>query len=562
MHPFPQLTSAARMGCLLALACGGLPGADFPVGTVAQFQAAVTAAKPGDTITLTNRVWADADLLFKGQGTAAQPITLRAQSPGHVVLAGRSRLRIAGNWLIVEGLRFQNGWYTNSDVIQFRENTASLATNCVLRHCAIVGYNPPDPAVDNKWVSLYGVSNRVEHCWFQGKTNAGATLVVWLSAGQTNLANHHVIRRNYFGPRPPLGVNGGETIRVGDSSTSFQNSRTRVEENLFRACNGEMEIISNKSCENLYRFNTFDACEGTLTLRHGNRCTVEGNWFFGRGMSLTGGVRIIGEDHQVFNNYFEALTGTGLRSAICFVNGVPDSALNEYFQVKRARVLFNTVVQCVRPVTVGQTVTGGTLAPVDCTFANNLVVGSNAPLISIVTAPTNFVWEGNLVFGAAVGLAHPGIRNVNPLLHWAADHLWRPSPASPARDAAEGDYPWITEDVDGQSRSAAWDVGCDEISDAPIIRRPLQLDDVGPDWLRQVGPLRVLIPGQGAPVVEWTAIPLVLHGIELSANLTTWVVAHSFVPTVATGIWVDDGNHPGGVPNLDTPRFYRLVAWP
>ena len=74
-------------------------------------------------------------------------------------------------------------------------------------------------------------------------------------------------------------------------------SRTVVENNLFEQCNGDVEIVSNKSGENVYRHNTFVECVGALTLRHGKGCVVEGNYFLGHLAPQTGGVRIIGEDH-------------------------------------------------------------------------------------------------------------------------------------------------------------------------------------------------------------------------------------------------------------------------
>ena len=75
-----------------------------------------------------------------------------------------------------------------------------------------------DKKKDSKWVSLYGSDNRVDHCYFAGKTNLGQTMVVWLD--KESPENRHRIDHNHFGPRPPLGENGGESIRVGDSSTS------------------------------------------------------------------------------------------------------------------------------------------------------------------------------------------------------------------------------------------------------------------------------------------------------------------------------------------------------
>ena len=37
----------------------------------------------------------------------ALPITLRAQTPGQVILNGNSKINISGNWLVVDGLKFR-----------------------------------------------------------------------------------------------------------------------------------------------------------------------------------------------------------------------------------------------------------------------------------------------------------------------------------------------------------------------------------------------------------------------------------------------------------------------
>ena len=55
-----------------------------------------------------------------------------------------------------------------------------------------------------------------------------------------------------------------ETIRIGDSQTSLLMGGCVVEKNLFEKCNGEAECISNKSCGNIYRENTFLEVSGTL----------------------------------------------------------------------------------------------------------------------------------------------------------------------------------------------------------------------------------------------------------------------------------------------------------
>ena len=340
--------------------------------------------------------------MFTGEGRPDRGITLRAQTAGKVVLSGNSRLQIGGRYLTVEGLVFQDG-VGPREVIAFRTGPKSLSRFCRLTRCAVRGFSPADKTKDSKWVSLYGSDNRVDHCYFAGKTNLGQTMVVWLDPASPE--NRHRIDHNHFGPRPPLGMNGGESIRVGDSTTSMLTSKATVEANRFEACDGEIEVISNKSCENVYRGNRFEHCEGTLTLRHGNRCLVEGNVFLGAGKRNTGGVRIIGEDHRVRNNYMENLTGDGARAAISMVLGIPNSPLFGYFEVKRAVVEGNTIVDCEHPIVIGVPAKGAVLAPEQCVFQKNVVVAKHGPIVQMLDPKSGVEWKQNTFFGAETGIA-------------------------------------------------------------------------------------------------------------------------------------------------------------
>jgi poly(beta-D-mannuronate) lyase len=174
-------------------------------------------------------------------------------------------------------------------------------------------------------------------------------LVVWLA----EQPNYHQIDHNYFGPRPALGVNGGETIRIGTSTWSMHDSYTKVENNVFDRCNGEMEIISNKSGHNIITNNLFYECEGTLTYRHGNNSEVSYNYFIGNNKKNTGGIRIIGENQNVHHNYLQGLTGTGLRAAISVMNAYENPELHEYYQVKNARIESNIIVDCAEAFVLG-----------------------------------------------------------------------------------------------------------------------------------------------------------------------------------------------------------------
>lgn len=385
-----------------------LRGGEMRLSSPADLSALATTLQPGDTVVLPSGRWADVDLLFKGKGTPDAPITLKAAVAGQVVLTGKSHLRIAGEYLVVDGLHFQEPDTAVSDVIQFREGSKTLSRFCRLTNCAMTSLQAQDADAECRWLGIYGQNNRLDHCRFEGKTGKGTTVVVWLMAEGDG---RHQMDHNYFGPREKLGKNGGETIRVGDSKTSMMTAACVVERNLFEKCNGEVECISNKSCGNVYRENTFLEVGGTLTLRHGNGCVVERNVFLGHGVTGTGGIRIIGEDHLVRGNYLEKLGGDEARAGICFMMGIVDSPLNRYFQVKRARVEANVLVDCKQSFFIGLSDDEkGVLPPVETVMHGNRMFSSERPLIVAECALDGISFEGNFFQGANLGIpARAGI---------------------------------------------------------------------------------------------------------------------------------------------------------
>lgn len=335
------------IGSLVLSACEN-PAAAEPEGlvkTIEEFNEAVQNAQPGDQIVLANGVWEDAELIFTGRGTEEKPIVLTVQEKGKTTLEGQSYLKMGGEHLVVEGLVFKNGYTPTSEVISMRASKEQLCYNCRVTECVVDNYNNPERFESDYWVGIYGKNNRFDHNLLVGKRNVGVTLAVRLNTEESR-ENKHLIDHNYFGHHPILGSNGGETMRIGTSHYSLTNSNTTVEYNYFDRCNGEHEIISNKSCQNTFRYNTFHECQGTLTMRHGNETLVESNYFFGNGKSNTGGIRIINESQRVINNYCEGLTGYRFRGALVIMNGVPDSPINRYFQVINSEASNNTFVNC------------------------------------------------------------------------------------------------------------------------------------------------------------------------------------------------------------------------
>jgi len=388
-------------------------GAHFSANDENSMKSAISSAQPGDNIILAEGDWKDVNVVFIGEGTKTAPITLRARTPGKTVFTGSSTLRIGGSYLIVDGLQFQNPDTAISDLIQFRKDSKQLANHCRLTNCAVFSPQVAVGSNESRWVGVYGADNRVDHCNFTGKSGKGTTFVVWLGDGNEG---KHQIDHNYFGPREVLGSNGGETIRIGDSKTSHLDANCVVEQNMFEKCNGEAECISNKSCGNIYRENTFVEVSGTLTLRHGNRCLVENNVFLGNEAKGTGGIRIIGEDHVVRGNYLERLTGDGARSAICLMMGIPNSPANRYFQVQRATIENNMLVDCKHPILIGLSdAKDASLAPVESVFKGNQ---ASCPKYTIVEALCNIdgvAWKENRFVGKSLGIdVNSGIKTTDP----------------------------------------------------------------------------------------------------------------------------------------------------
>lgn len=360
----------------------------------------------GQVVVWRDGIYAGQVAELKGAGTVENPVVLRAETPGGVRFTGSSRLTVSGRCVEVRGF-----WWQDPEPVKGKSvvTLAKGSTGCTLADCAITGdATAEDAATDTKWVSLYGTANTVSGCTFRDKRNIGCLLVVWL---ETDVVPRHTIANNRF-ERPATlrdanskAINGQETIRIGTSDYSMQIAACTVEGNYFYHCHGEQaEIISNKSCGNIYRGNLFVESQGSLTMRHGNGCTASGNYFLGNGMEGTGGIRLIGEDHLVEDNYLCGLAGTGYRTAICLVRGQESPALNGYWQVKNARVRRNTIVDCKYAFNVnyGSSGSGQTVPVVGTTIEENVVSLSSSSSYAVFCTTTpapEIEWRNNTIYG-------------------------------------------------------------------------------------------------------------------------------------------------------------------
>ena len=480
MRPRRFATAAAVTAALYG--SHRLPAADFLVHNAAEISTAVGQSQPGDTITMADGNWTNQNITFNDTGTAAKPITLRAQTPGRVLLNGTSKISIGGDYTVVDGLRFQDGTLASGNIIALSSSSSfSRVTNC-----ALIDY---DKAVTTgyHWFHVDGSHNRIDHNFFKGHVNDGVTLELNPSAG-----SQHQVDHNQFVDRPTGSGNGFETIRIGTSGIQTRSAQALIESNLFERCDGELEIISNKTSNNIIRNNTIRASDGTITLRHGQGSTVEGNFFIGQNKSGSGGIRVIGPNHIVQNNYFQDLDTNALSITTGYSDWDVNTTATGYEPVNNVLIAHNTIVNVTDQIVTrdaGYTsdpTSTRNVRPANVTMANNLMYSTSETLIQ-GTEGSNWTWAGNIAFGTTVGKSGTGIINSNPNMVKDAYGVYRPAAGSPAINGAApigGLWTAPTLDMDGQTRTAPNDIGADETNGAgAIVSRPLYGGDVGPSWL-------------------------------------------------------------------------------
>ena len=201
--------------------------AEIKVGSQQAFRDAVRGLEPGDTVILANGEWRDFEILFTGEGREGKPITLTAEEKGKVFITGQSNLRLAGTRLVVSGLVFRDGHSPTNTVIAFGSAKGEYAYRSRVTEVVVDRFNNPERYETDYWVMLYGKHNRFDHNHLVGKSNQGVTMAVKLDSEESR-ANRHRIDHNYFGPRPVLGSNGGETLRIGTSHYSLSDSLTEI----------------------------------------------------------------------------------------------------------------------------------------------------------------------------------------------------------------------------------------------------------------------------------------------------------------------------------------------
>ena len=141
---------------------------------------------------------------------------------------------------------------------------------------------------------------------------------------------------------------------------------------------------------------------------------VEGNFFIGNNKPFTGGVRVINPRQRVFNNIFYQLQGSNFRAALAVVNGVPNSLINRYYQVKDAIIEKNTFINSSSILFGAGKDAERTLGPENVSFKNNLILTQNAEVYTDANNDKGIVFTDNALSGDFKGVLPIGFNKIKP----------------------------------------------------------------------------------------------------------------------------------------------------
>jgi parallel beta-helix repeat protein len=378
-----------------------VPSREFEIKTPTELASRIKSAKPGDVLVLPAGTLKDWTVDVRTSGTKDAPITIKGQGRDKTILTGKSAIRINGSS------------YVHLKDFTFSDNAGTAVDFRSTRHCSVrqVRFTKIKArSIIN--ISGNGRNNQIASCHFS--KNPSKNIVI--SIGGPKAPVETVIRDNLFEDVPPLGGNGRETIQIGQSQTLYGSVKayTLVENNRFVRCNGEGEVISNKSSNNRYIGNLFLECKGELVIRGGSGCTIESNRF----ENCAGGIRLSGKDHIIRNNVIWKSRGSGIR----LLYGVSDTPPAFYQAVSGCTIENNTIVDAKGAGIVIGSARGKellknpqakkklkgnpnrygtrfemTVAPYDNTIQRNVVFSQKGDLITTDKSPHN-IFKDNLAF--------------------------------------------------------------------------------------------------------------------------------------------------------------------
>lgn len=341
--------------------------------------------KAGDTVLLLDEVITNLNLNITTKGLLRKRITIKPIKAGKVIVSGKISLILSGNYITLANIIFKDGGNANSIILKgYGNRLTGIDLNLNNTNGPIIMVHPKN--------------NRIDHCYIHDFTKADR----WIQKDPNSKdEDFFLFDHNFVKNRKQGSGNGFETLQLRNEDNKIK-SKSIITQNYFQNCDGEIEMISVKSSENIISNNTIDKCKGTITLRSGFNNIVVNNKFIQSKLENAGGIRVTGEDHIIKSNLFFGIkNGNTMGTCISIMNGTTDKPT--YQQVKNLTIINNVFLENECDIVLG--LDRYNLIPENINFIGNLFFKSDKnPVFSDRGSKCkNVVFKNNRYFTQNIG---------------------------------------------------------------------------------------------------------------------------------------------------------------
>lgn len=376
--------------------------------TVDSLKDALSDASPGQTFILANGTYTGESLgsISSINGTEEYPVIIKAETVGGVNMVLDSTITIKNSaYVTLQGFNF-----TREDDLATMMKIVSSYKTSILDNI----FDEEFKTSSSKTIALSTYSGPCTGTEFaynivRNKKTTGGFITTYYDEDTDSIADemfiHHNLFQNFEPEMDPVtgeytGDSDRESIIFGDSDSKDVETNHIVEYNLFDDCDGENEIITNKTSKNIYRYNTFRNCFGDLSIRFGDNHQVYGNIFYGddntntwegAANTETGGIRLYGSNHLVYNNYFYNLTAELSTHRMPLVI---DGGEGNHYKVQNSYIAFNTIIDCYYGMGVGMNYNSD---PLNNIIEYNVISNTNTEAIIVENGDDSNTWNSNII---------------------------------------------------------------------------------------------------------------------------------------------------------------------
>ena len=289
----------------------------YKINSQADYNKIRSIVRAGDEVLISKGFYKGWNIDIDLIGTERKPIIIRGEG-SQTIFSGdvnSTTFKISGAFIVLKDIRFEE----NNLISQKGQSTALIELNASnqvsIKNCSFIRNRVSTQFTPLVIISGYAKNNTISKCLFRSNIDS-QDVQVKIANGQN--PENTTIERNLFIDKPKVtwkNGNGGECVQIGQDPVLLGNlaGSTLVFKNRFIHCDGENEVISNKSSGNKFIRNFFEQNDGELVMRGGNDCLIERNKFSGG----TGGIRVNGTGHVIRDNKIR-----GIKNAIRLMYGM------------------------------------------------------------------------------------------------------------------------------------------------------------------------------------------------------------------------------------------------